>query len=100
MQIQIPPMSFLSLLKWIDKGPLLDVIEDYREIITKGLFPFDADGRPTYNLVLVGRRKRIGKSADLVLVALYKLVAWKSAVENQCYVLAKDEDQAGDIVGS
>jgi hypothetical protein len=38
---------------------LLDVIEDYRrEIITKGLFPFDADGRPTYNLVLVGRAKK------------------------------------------
>ena len=45
-------------------------------------------------------RKRIGKLADLVLVALYKLVAWKSAAGNQCYVLAKDEDQAGDIVGS
>jgi hypothetical protein len=53
-------------------------------------------GVPRFNLVLTGRAKKNWKSADLILAALYRLVAWKSDGGNQCYVLANDEDQAGD----
>ncbi len=91
------PLKFFSLLKWIDGRPLVDVIERYRQrIFEQALYSFDEDGRPTYNLVLAGRGKKNWKSADLILVGLYRLLAWKSASGNQCYCLANDLDQAKD----
>jgi hypothetical protein len=46
--------------------------------------------------VLTGRAKKNWKSADLILAALYRLLAWRSAGGNQCYGLANDLDQADD----
>jgi hypothetical protein len=94
---QVPPMKFFSLLKWIDGRPLLDVIEPYRQrIFEQALYSFDDDGRPTHNLVLSGRAKKNWKSADLILAALYRLLAWQTEGGNECYILANDEGQAGD----
>jgi phage terminase large subunit-like protein len=94
---QVHPFDFFSLLNWLDGRPLMDVIEPYRaRIFEQALYSFDNSGRPRYNLALTGRAKKNWKSADLILAALYRLLAWKSDAGNQCYVLANDEDQAGD----
>jgi hypothetical protein len=91
------PFEFFGLLKWLDGRPLMDVIEPYRrEIFERALYTFDADGRPTYNLVLAGRGKKNWKSADMILAALYRFLAWASNVGNDCSLLANDESQAGD----
>ncbi|MBI3059123.1 MAG: hypothetical protein HYY81_07430 [Deltaproteobacteria bacterium] len=96
-QKQISPIEFFRALRWIDKRPLLDVIEDYRRrIFEQALFTFDEDGRPRFNLALMGRAKKNFKSADLILAALYRLLAWHSEGGNQCYCLANDEGQAAD----
>jgi hypothetical protein len=94
---QVHPFKFFSLLYWLDGRPLLDVIEPYRQqIFDKALYSFTEDGRPEFNLILTGRAKKNWKSADLIFVALYRLLAWESEGGNQCYILANDEDQAGD----
>jgi hypothetical protein len=91
------PSEFFSKLRWLDQTPLLDVIEPYRrQIFEDVLYSFDDDGRPSYNLALLGRAKKNWKSADLVLAALYRLLIWPSALGNDAYILANDEDQAGD----
>ena len=88
-------MKFFSLLKWLDGRPL--VIEPYRErIFSQALFSFNANGAPLYNLVLAGRAKKNWKTADLILAALYRLLAWKTGGGNECYILANDLGQAGD----
>jgi len=95
--VQPHPMRFFSLLKWIDGRPLLDVIEPYRKrIYGEALYTFDSNGRRHYNLVVSGRAKKNWKSADLILSALYSLLAWQTKDGNQCYSLANDEGQAGD----
>lgn len=94
---QISPMQFFAALKWIDRRPLLAVIEPYRQrIFTEALFTFEADGRPTHNLVLTGRAKKNWKSADLILAGLYRLMAWRTHGGNTCLVVATDEGQAAD----
>ena len=93
---QTDPIKFFSKLKWIDERALTDVIESYRrDIFERALYAFDGE-RPKYNLVLTGRAKKNWKSADLILAALYKLLAWRSPGGNQCYGLANDLDQAND----
>ncbi|MGH8489576.1 MAG: hypothetical protein ACREXS_12115 [Gammaproteobacteria bacterium] len=93
----IPPLEFFSHLNWIDGRPLLDVIEPYRRrIFTEALYTFNDDGTPNYNLVLTGRAKKNWKSADLILAALYRFLAWESPQGNDCFLLANDEGQAGD----
>ena len=93
---QTDPIKFFSKLKWIDERALTDVIESYRrDIFERALYAFDGE-RPKYNLVLTGRAKKNWKSADLILAALYRLLAWKSPGGNQCYALANDLDQAND----
>lgn len=88
------PLNFFRRLKWIDGKPL--VTEPYRaRIFEQALYTFE-DERPQYNLILSGRAKKNWKSADLILAGLYRLLAWQSAGGNQCYVLANDENQAGD----
>ncbi|MBI4528397.1 MAG: hypothetical protein HY695_31775, partial [Deltaproteobacteria bacterium] len=53
---QIAPLQFFSKLRWIDKRPLLEVVEAYRQrIFQQALFSFDEDGEPRFNLVLTGR---------------------------------------------
>ena len=75
----------------------MDVIDPYRQrIFTESLYSFGDDGQPRYNMVLSGRAKKNWKSADLILAALYRLLAWPSPLGNDCYLLANDEGQAAD----
>ncbi len=80
----IPSSSeFFSHLAWIDGCPLSEVIEPYRaRMFQKALYTFDDDGRSTYNLVLSGRGKKNWKTADLILAALYRFLAWPSDAGN------------------
>jgi hypothetical protein len=88
-------LDFVAGLRWIDGQPL--AIEPYRaRIFRQALDERSEDGAQTYNLVLTGRAKKNWKSADLVLAALFCLVANDSPGGNQCYLLANDEGQAGD----
>ncbi len=90
-------LQFFKRLRWIDGTPLSAVIEPYRRaIFQQALDARDARGHPRYNLVLTGRGKKNWKSADLVLAALYRLLAWQSPQGNQCFLLANDLDQASD----
>lgn len=92
-----PVLRFLGALRWIDRTPLLDHIEPYRRrIFESALGEIDGTGRPRYNLVLTGRAKKNWKTADEVIAALYCLVGDDASGGNQCYLLANDEDQAGD----
>ncbi len=88
-------LQFFKRLRWIDRRPL--IIEPYRErLFAAGLDRRDERGHPRHNHVLDGRSKKNFKATDLVLAALYRLFAWPSVGGNQCYLLAYDEDQAGD----
>lgn len=90
-------LSFFGALRWLDGSPLLGNIEPYRRrLFTEALDAHDATGRPRYNLVLCGRAKKNWKSADLVLAALFALLANDSPGGNQGYLLANDEGQAAD----
>lgn len=91
------PLEFFGHLRWLDGRPLLQTIEPYRrKVFSDVLYTFDSDGRPTYSLALCGRAKKNWKTSDLILAALYRLLAWKSPQGNDCFVLANDEEQAGD----
>ena len=91
------PADFFAHLKWLDGRQLLDSLEPYRrDIFDTVLATFDPDGRPRYSLVLCGRAKKNWKSADLVLAALYRFLAWPSGQGNDSYILANDEGQAAD----
>ncbi len=75
----------------------MSTIEPYRrETPDKALYAFDADGRPHHNMALIGRAKKNWKTADLALGALYRFLAWPSAAGNDCFILANDEEQAGN----
>lgn len=90
-------LDWFKPLRWIDGTPLLDHIENYRRaIFTGALDTRDETGRPRFNLILTGRAKKNWKTADLVFAALFKLLAFDSPGGNQCYLLANDEEQAGD----
>jgi hypothetical protein len=90
-------LEYFKHLKWIDGKPLLDVIEQYRrDLFTKALDTYRPDGVPVHNMALAGRGKKNGKSLDLVLAALYCLDIRESIQGNDCFILANDEDQAGD----
>lgn len=91
------PLDFFGWLRWLDGRPLLDTMEAYRrELMMTALYSFRPDGSPQYNLVLSGRGKKNWKTADLVLAGIYRLLMWQSAAGNDAFVLANDEDQAGD----
>lgn len=93
----VTSLAFFAELKWIDGRPLLDTIEPYRRrLFTQALDTYRSDGVPQYNFVVSGKAKKNWKSADLVLAALYCLVIRESSGGNDCYILANDEDQAGD----
>lgn len=91
------PLDFFSALRWLDGRPLVDTIEPYRQAIFRdALYTFDPDGWPQYSLALCGRAKKNWKTTDLCLAALYRFLAWPTAHGNDCFILANDEDQAGD----
>jgi hypothetical protein len=92
----VPFETWAAPLKWIGgKTPLLDTIEPYRLDLFRRAFSW-VDGRVAYSMILAGRAKKNFKSSDLVLAALYKLLANDSPNGNQCYIVANDSDQAGD----
>jgi hypothetical protein len=94
-----PPTSleFFSALKWLDGRPLLDTIEPYRRAIFADVLDTHGDdGLPRYNFALAGRAKKNWKTSDLVLAALYRFLPWPSVKGNDCFILANDEQQAGD----
>jgi phage terminase large subunit-like protein len=94
------PLDFFARLKWIDGAPLMATIEPYRrDLFLKALYTFRDDGVPVYNLVVNGRAKKNWKSSDLVLAALFKLLIPETVQGNDAFVLANDEDQAGDDLG-
>jgi hypothetical protein len=91
------PVDFFGHLKWLDGRPLLATIEKYRRAILMAvLYTFSDDGSPVYNMALCGRAKKNWKTADLILAALYRFLAWPSAQGNDCFILANDEGQAND----
>src|SRR6266542_2707632 len=82
-------------LFWLDRTPLLDVVEPYRmAILTEALDSFDDLGRVKYNRILSGRAKKNWKSGDMILAGLFALTANESDGGNDCYILANDSDQA------
>jgi hypothetical protein len=94
------PLDFFARLRWIDGRPLLDTIEEYRrQLFLKALYQFRDDGTPVHNMVVSGRAKKNSKSSDLVFAGLFKLLIPESHHGNDCFILANDEDQAGDDLG-
>ena len=91
------PFAFFRHLRWLDGRPLMDTIEPYRQqVFDDVLATFDDNGCPRYSLALCGRAKKNWKTADLSLAALYRFLAWPSPQGNDCFLVANDEDQAGD----
>src|SRR5262245_41875289 len=96
---QVPPMKFFELLLWLDGTPLINHIEPYRRAILNDiLYSFDPDGRLTYNNALTGRGKKNWKTADMLLAALYRLVAWKTVGGNDVYIVSFDLEQASEAL--
>ncbi len=96
---QVPILDFLSSLRWIDKRPLLDVVEPYRrKILTEIVDTTDPDGRPRYNQALTGRGKKNWKTADMLFAAAHRLIAWKTPLGNDCLVVSFDIEQAGECL--
>src|SRR5215510_9793879 len=89
-------LDWAADLKWLDRRPLLDTIEPYRgRLFTDALDTFMPDGRVRYTMILSGRAKKNWKSSDLVLAALFALLA-NDGLDNTCYIVANDADQARD----
>jgi hypothetical protein len=83
------PIDFFAPLKWLDGRPLLATIEPYRrKIFVDSLYTFDRRGTPVFNLVLCGRGKKNWKTADLVLAALYRFLAWPSNKGSDTFLFA------------
>lgn len=96
---QVHPLKFLSVAKWLDGRPLLDVVPVFWQlIITEALFTFRPDGSPLYKRTLWSMAKKNLKTLMLVLSGLYKLLAWQAAGNkgNQCYLIASNLGQAED----
>lgn len=88
--------QFFTPLRWVDRSPLLEHIEPYRlSIFSRAFNELDDDGRPRYDLILCGRAKKNWKSADLALACFYAVLV-DSPGGNEVYIIANDEDQAGD----
>lgn len=98
--------ELFSKMRWIDGRPLMDmIVESYRLDIFEKAWEHDDSldktkpgtaSRVAYNMILCGRAKKNWKTGDLILWSLYKLLSWLSWAGNQVYILANDEDQAGD----
>jgi phage terminase large subunit-like protein len=94
--VRTTSLEFFGTLKWLDGTPLIDLIEDYRKaIFTEVLDRYEPDGRPKYNMALLGRGKKNAKSLDLILAGLFCLLMRESIQGNLCLLLANDESQAG-----
>jgi hypothetical protein len=89
-------LQFFGALQWLDGRPLLDTIEPYRRTLFTQALDEVEDGRPRFNLVVVGRGKKNAKSLDLVLAGLYCLLMRRSVQGNSGFIVASDEGQAAD----
>jgi phage terminase large subunit-like protein len=93
----ISPTEFFAGLVWLDGRPLLETVEPYRrDIFDAVLWSFDDAGVPLFNMALCGRAKKNWKTSDLILAALYRFLVWPSDKGNDAFILANDEQQAGD----
>src|SRR5437763_1080842 len=93
---RVTARQFFERMRWLDGSPLLDHIEPYRlRIFDQAFDSFDDTGRLLYNLVVCGRAKKNWKTADLVLACFLSLFT-DSPAGAQVYIIANDEDQAGD----
>jgi hypothetical protein len=90
---RVDPLEFFSLLKWLDRKPL--VIEPYRKKSFRDVFlTEDEYGRLLYSLALFLRGKKNAKSLDGVLAELFVLLNWEVAGGVTCLGVASDEAQA------
>lgn len=90
-------LEFFDRLTWLDGRNLLSTIEPYRRrLFASALDTFDENGLPVFNFVLSGRAKKNNKTSDLVFASFYKLLIPESFQGNTGYIIASDEDQAGD----
>jgi phage terminase large subunit-like protein len=89
-------LDFFGQLNWLNGEPLQ--IEPYRQrLLASALDTTRHDGAPVFNFVLSGRAKKNFKTTDLVLAGLYCLLFRdKDGANSDCFILANDEDQAGD----
>ena len=96
---QIPVLNFLSTLKWIDRRPLLEVVEPYRRrILTEALDTAEPDGQPRYNQALTGRGKKCWKTCDMLFAAMHRLIAWKTPLGNDCLIVSFDLEQSSECL--
>jgi hypothetical protein len=87
--------EFVEPLNWIDGTPLPAHIEPYRWRLFDQAFERVAGVAFVYNLILAGKAKKNWKTSDLMLACWYALLE-DSPGGNQVYIVANDEDQAGD----
>ena len=85
--------EFLDSLRWLDGRPLQ--VEPYRRQLFEDFTAKDVGGRLLYNLLLSGRAKKNYKTLDAMLASTFALFD-DSVRGSQVYVVANDEDQAGD----
>lgn len=95
MSNALGPIDLFAKLRWLDGRPLLSTIEPYRRRLFEQFFETGPDGAPRYNVCLAGRAKKNWKSTDAMLAA-FQAVMQDSPQGSQVYVLANDEQQAGD----
>ena len=92
----LSPRALFEQLRWIDRSPLMEHIEPYRLRLFERFFDEREErGRLRFNLGLFGRAKKNWKTSDLVFACFYALLV-DSPGGNQIYIVANDEDQAGD----
>lgn len=93
MASRIPIGQFLDSLRWLDGSPLQ--VEPYRRQAFEAFNGRDTSARLLYTLGLFGRAKKNYKTLDAMVEATYAVFD-DSARGSQVYVVANDEDQAGD----
>ena len=78
--VQIPPVKFFGVLKWLDGRPLLSSdVPFWQQIVTDAFYTFRPDGRPQFDRTLWGMAKKNMKTLILILTGLYKCNVWVAA---------------------
>jgi hypothetical protein len=95
-----PPTSleFFAVLKWLDGRPLLDTIEPYRRRIFSDARQLRRERAPTLRLRARRTHEEELENQRPHAAALYRFMAWPSPNGNDCFILANDEQQAGDYL--
>jgi hypothetical protein len=87
--------DWLRRLRWLDRTPLLPLVEPYRLELLERANARDVGGRLLRNLILSGRGKKNAKTLDAVLDALY-VVGGTSPGGSQVYIVTNDLGQSAD----